>query len=551
MTGGKRRIAVLALIGVLGWLGYRWWAGDGSSSKQQVAAKGKRQVPAWQYKDGKMQRIDPGKLAAALKKLKRARGLVRVTGSVRERNTDRGIAGAEVVFASPLGEATASTDDDGHYSIDLQPGFYRAFARASGFVAVGTRLTERVPTAPDLGKLGMPRSELAPIIGIRSDRDGVDMHLFGGGVVKGTVYDEAGRPVPGAIVSAEHLSGRLRAVAGTDVDETGLDGSFRLEVPAGYLKLAASHDDYAGLTDSAQNRVYLSAGDTTTANLTLTEGCIVTGSVVSSEGEPVAEGTLEEKVGGLPPNDWAPVGKLNAFGRFRLTRTDSKSMELRAWPWKSAPTATRTIDCYEGARHEGVVLVTRDLDPDLEGTIVDRHGRRVADAYIDLFPLSPGGMEQQERADAVGEWAFHNLPEGDYHVTAYVPGAGAVATTVTVPSTGVQLQLSGTGTLLGEVKGIENGSFTMVIERCALTTEGRTARFDETSMPPTTVLVPVEYGKFRVDNLPACPIRGRATIERRTARFQVTITADSDTTTVIDLRPYDQRTQGGGIDWDR
>jgi hypothetical protein len=396
----------------------------------------------------------------------------------------------------------------------------------------------------------MPRSELAPIIAVHTDRAGVDMRLFGGGIIRGTVYDEAGRPVPGAIVSARHLSGRIRAVAGTDMDETDVNGAFTLEVPAGYLQLAASHIDYAGLGNSPANRVYLKAGDTASADLTLTAGCIITGRVVDADGQPVREGTLEERVGGRPPNDWAPVGKLDPRGHFRFAKTRTREIELRAWPWKSPPTTTRKVECYDGARHEDLVLVTEDLEPDLEGVIIGHDGRRIPDAYIDLFPLFSGGMEQQERADEVGEWAFHKLPPGDYHVTAYVPGYGAAAQTVTVPSSGIRLRLSGTGILMGEVQGIDNGSFTMIIERCDLQTEGRSARFDETSMPPTRVLVPVERGRFTVEAVPACPIRGRALFDHRTTFFRATVPQGGIATAKIDLRPAGQR-GSGVVEWDR
>jgi hypothetical protein len=466
------------------------------------------------------------------------------------------VAEAEVVFARPSGEVTLIADESGCYSMEIHPGFYRVFARADGYVAVGEPPIERIPSRLDPDSIGLPRSELAPLIGLFRD-EYVDIHMRAGARITGSIFDSEGRPVANAVVSAKAGTERLVAgpglVLGSDVDETDLDGSFVLEVAAGSIWLAAVHEDLGGLAYSPNNTLYLDPGDEAHVDLTMTAGCIINGRVVNSRGEPGSKGSLEAYVGGLPPNDYTPVSKLDDDGRFRFATPETEVVKLRAWPWKSAPTETREFDCTTANRYDGVVFVVPDIDPDLEGVIVTADGEPVADAFIDLFPLDAGGMAQQERADTSGEWAFFALPHGRYQLTAYVVGHGAVAQTVTIPSNDVRLVLSGTGSLMGTVQGMREGAFTLVVERCRLRTgSGDLVQFDEVSMPSTTILVPVERGEFRVDGLPACPIEGHAKTPYRVVRFATTITVGEVAVHALDLRqPKAKRIHGVVIDRER
>jgi len=470
----------------------------------------------------------------------RVPGTVRVSGTVRDSDSGNPIPDAEVVFASPAGESSGLCGDDGTYQVDLRPGFYRAFARAEGYVTVGSPPVERTPRQPDVTSIGAPRGDLAPVVGLFRDQVGVDMQMRAGAEVFGTLFDDAGRPVAAAVIRASHRDNRSTGaslVLGTDMDETTLDGSFRLQVPAGRVTLEAFHADYAGLAFSPDNSLYVAPGDRVRVDLTLTEGCIISGQVVDSFGQPVSEGSLEARIGGVPPNDWAPIGGIDAEGRFRYATTELGRFDLRAWPWKSPPSEPQTIDCSEAGRHDDVVFEVPFADPDLDGVILSADGLPIANAFVDLFPLALSGMAQQERADDAGSWSFFALPPGPYHLTAYVPGQGVAARRVTVPARGLELVLSGTGALAGQVRGIRDGSFTLVVERCQpRTDEGAPAQLDDVSMPPSTILVPVENGEYRVEGLPACPMSARAATPYRTVWLTTEVKAGDTSTLDLDLR---------------
>lgn len=479
-------------------------------------------------RDGRLEPVDLGRLPELAELLRRRTpGLVVVAGTVRQADSGDPVGGAEVVFAGAAGQISAIADSEGRYALQLAPGFYRAFAQADGHVAVAPTTRERIPGPPTLDQAGMPVDKLAPVLGAFRDQAGVDLHLHPGGAVAGTVFDGDGGPVAGAVVAARRLSrgGSMRMVLGTDIDVTDLDGSFRLEVPAGTVALHASHDDYAGLARGSTSRLHVSPGSEARVDLTLTAGCIITGQAVDGRGNGVGPGALEAWIGGPPPNDFTPVGHLGDDGRFRLASAEPGAMKLRAWPWKSPPSAPVELDCADGVRYRDLTLLIPTAEPDLEGTLRSAGGEPIPDAFVDLYPLAPGGMAQQERADAYGDWAFFALPAGSYQLTAYVPGHGVAAVPVEVPGRGYRLELSGTGTLTGSVADLGNGTFTLVLDRCAVRNPDDTlARLDEVTMPETRVLVPVENGTYRIDGLPACALTARAELPGRTVPIHTTIT---------------------------
>lgn len=173
-----------------------------------------------------------------------------------------------------------------------------------------------------------------------------------------------------------------------------------------------------------------------------------------------------------------------------------------------------------------MLFVLPDADAELDGVLLDAGDEPVVNAYVDIVPLSSSGMAQQERSDVYGEWGFYSLPAGQYRMSAYVPGKGAAAAVVSVPGDHIRLQLSGTGSIAGTVKNVQHGSFRLYIEQCTVERDGRRIQLDALTMAATTVIVPVESGEFRVDGLPACHLRGHASIKGSGAWFNVQVKAN-------------------------
>lgn len=201
---------------------------------------------------------------------------------------------------------------------------------------------------------------------------------------------------------------------------------------------------------------------------------------------------------------------------------------MRAWPWQSPPSPARRFRCHDGARFDDVVFQLPERRPDLEGVLVDKAGQPVSFGYLDLRPLDPDGIGQQERADAAGHWQVYSMPRGRYRVVAHADGRGTVDTQVVSPRDGIRLELGGTGRLEGTVPRLPSGSFQIALERCG---DGPGVIL----LLQAPRLVTVTGGRFAVDGLPACDLtfsavwRGRAVSQRATipaggaARVELTL----------------------------
>jgi hypothetical protein len=425
-------------------------------------------------------------------------GAVTISGTVLDMGTLEGVGGVEVVFRSEAGEETTIAGADGRYRIDVPAGTYRAFVRDDTVLSVGPADHVRLPELPTAEAAGAPDEALMPVVVAAADMDGVDLTVRQGGMLRGQVVDLAGRPVASAVVRAR--ARWLRPTLGTDVAETASDGTFELRLPRGIYEVEVSHPRFAGLGGpAADGRLEIEAGEVQRRTFTLAAGCVIAGRVVGPGGRRAGEGAIEQQWGS-GDHQFAPAGRIAADGTFRWTTTEETEVVLRAWPWKSPPSPARSFTCRDGARHEGVVFSLPDRGPDLDGLLVDRGGAPVALAYVDLAPLDPGGMAQQERTDEQGRWSVFELPAGRYLVTAYAAGRGVVATTVTVPQIGVRLQLGGTGRIEGRTPQLARGSFELGLLRCD---DGEAV----IRLPAERRLVTIKDHAFTIEDVPACNLQ--------------------------------------------
>jgi len=461
-------------------------------------------------------------------------GTVMISGTVIDRQAGAAVGDVEVVFRSEAGEESIIAGADGAYRIELTRGTYRAFVRDDRVLSVGRPDHQRLPSGPDADAVGLPDESAMPIVVATHDTDHVDLAVVRGGTIYGHVRDREGTPIARAIVRAR---GVRKPVLGTDVVETDASGAFSLRVPIGMWHLDATHPSYAGPSDS--DGVWLrSGGERAEQDLVLVAGCVITGRVLTAAGATAGEGAIEKRWGSTEL-EFSPTEKIAADGTFRWVTTEpDDEVTLRAWPWKSPPSPARTFACRDGARFDDVVFRLPSRGPDIEGTLADAAGNPVALAYIDLAPLDPGGISQQERTDVDGKWAVFQMPAGRYQVTAYAPGRGAVSTVISAPQTGVKLALGGTGKLEGTIP-IENGSFEVRIFGC--TFDGRMV-----TVPDDARIVGVVGGKFSLENLPACTLSINATWNTIQQQLVVTIPPGGTATTAIEIGHHVDLGDDGG-----
>lgn len=454
----------------------------------------------------------------------RSDGTVTISGTVLDRNSAAPIGDVEVVFRDATGEQSAIASADGRYRIELPSGTYRAFVRDETVFSVGMADRVRLPGLPSLDTAGVPDETLMPVIAATRDTAGVDLVVLRGGVVAGKVTDGSGRPVSHAVIRAVPDTG-YRPSLGTDVTETDAAGAFELRIPAGAYQLEATHARYAGLVDGLRS-LEVGAGDHVTADLTLTAGCVIAGRVVDAHGAAASEGAIELQWGS-DDHEFSPSGRIAPDGTFRWVTTEPRDVTLRAWPWQSPRSPSRTFRCRDGARFEGVVFALPDRGPDISGVLADAAAAPVAFAFIDLAPLDPDGISQQERTDADGRWSVFHMPAGRYQVTAYVPGRGVVGTTIRAPQANVALALGGVGRIEGTTT-LDNGSFELALAEC--TEPGSIVIADHR-------LVAVAHGRFEIDNVPACNLAVVASVLGRQRTAMVSVAPDGIGRLELDLAP--------------
>jgi hypothetical protein len=462
---------------------------------------------------------------------------VTIAGRVIDLRQQQPVGNVEVVFRSAAGETSTMSHQDGSYAIQVATGTYRAFVRDDTVLSVGRADRVRLPTLPAPEAAGVPDDALMAIVLASRNTDGVDLSVVRGGIVSGHVVDRGGRPIAGAVLRARGAGG-VRPALATDIVETDGDGSFELRLPAGAFNLDASHPRFAGVAsvaDTAGARIAVAPGDHLQTTITLAAGCVIAGRVIGSGGTPAGDGAIE-KQWGQTELAFAPAGKIEPDGTFRWVTTDEADVTIRAWPWRSPPSPSRRFTCRDGARFDDVVFQLPDRRPDLEGVLVDQAGEPVGLTFVDLAPLDPGGVAQQERTDETGRWAVYHLPPGRYRVTAQAEGRGVTTQTITAPRSRVRLALGGTGRIEGTTPRLATGSFELVLGTCL-------AEGGMVAVPQARRLVTVTRGRFTVDDLPACELAFGAIWHGRRITAHVAIPSGGTAHVELDLGPDDVETQ--------
>jgi Carboxypeptidase regulatory-like domain len=516
MTRRSRIAWVIAATAVLG--GVAWWLWRPARSMvKDDAALGTR-TPGRASRGA----ADPGDaFARAQRAGKLPFGVppgdqdVTITGRVVDVDQQKPVGGVEVVFRGPAGEVTTTSYRNGSYAIRLPAGVYHAFVRDEAVMSFGRPDGVRLPALPSAETVGVPDEALMTIVVASADTDEVDLSVVRGGFVSGRVIDREGRPIVGAVLRARSSAGGrggLRPTLATDITESDRTGTFELRLPPGPFDLEAAHPQFAGVDETSESRVIVVPGLHVHATIILAAGCVITGRVIRPNGAPASDGAIE-KQWGQGEMQFGPAGRIEADGTFRWVTTEETGVTLRAWPWKSPPSPSRTFSCRDGTRFDDVVFRLPVRAPDIAGWLRDHDGEPVGFAFIDLVPLDGGGIAQQERTDAEGRWSVFQMPRGRYRVTAHAEGRGVVSQTIESPHDSVLLELGGTGRLEGTTSRLASGSFELTLGTCVDANA-------LTPLPQSRRLVTVAGGRFTVDDLPACELsygitwRGTTTQQR-------------------------------------
>ena len=366
----------------------------------------------------------------------------------RVRSAAGPVAGAAVVavlhgdLANP---ARGATGADGGYELrGLAPGVYRISASAQGFAAT-----------------------VVPGVTLRTgDRFTLDVLLVSPSAVSGTVTDMDGRPVAGALVSADGQGirgpgpgggggGGAGVATASLAALTGADGRYRLEgVSPGPVRVSARKD---ATSPAALKVVTVEEGETVTADLSLVEGGVVAGTVVDPAGNPVAGAMVWTSGGAGPPRPGeARQATADGAGAFLLalppgTYGLAASRARSRFRFAGRPAPLATVQLVAGQRAEVSLVLPDDPAPGITGRVLEPGAVPAAGAIVWVGALGAG--LQATQADTEGAFSLPSPGTGPVQVNARSGGrTGSVEATPPAGDLVVQLQPAATvhGRLVGE-----------------------------------------------------------------------------------------------------
>lgn len=231
------------------------------------------------------------------------------------------------------------------------------------------------------------------------------------GLIRGAVMRHTGAPVTSGFVQASGASIFISASIGADARYvlTGL-------LPGTYtLTAVAFHPQGSGLTGTGTASV--TAGQTTTANLTIQPTGTVTGSVRTAAGAPAASVFMD----------------LSGFGASRSTQTDAAGR----YTFTDVPVGSFTVRAFEpatGVPTTAVVGVTQDQTTTQDLTLIASgtvqvqvsfaSGGPASGAQVNILEAARGYFRFAGYTDANGRLDIVNVAAGTFTLRAFHPANG-------------------------------------------------------------------------------------------------------------------------------
>ncbi len=286
------------------------------------------------------------------------------------------------------------------------------------------------------------------------------------GRLEGQVVDQRGEPVEGATVMANP---DRSVMAGATVvrqqrrpawARTGADGHFLIaDVEPGLLEVTARAEGYQHLVRTG---IEIEAGGALELELVLEAGAVVEGTLTTTDGEPVAEGSIsvsERQDGLFTGRSITASGLTDVEGYYRVT---------------GAPTGPATITAQHDGRRlmrnvevrpgTNVVDLVLERGFEITGQVVAPDGNPVGGASLSIRKITQPGMthysfgSSQVVSTAAGTFTITGVSAGNYTVTAAREGYAHTRSEVFEVSgdvTGLLLELSYGASLKGRVLGLE------------------------------------------------------------------------------------------------
>jgi protocatechuate 3,4-dioxygenase beta subunit len=372
-----------------------------------------------------------------------------LAGRVIDGGTGGAIEDAEVTVATGvLGLHTRSVRSDGRGRFELVGivgDDHALYIEADGYVAAGP----------------LRHSAAEPSMTVQLAR---------ASIIEGSVVDERGLPIEGALVRA-FGQGQPSAVAPAATESlgmtsgpvppisaagstglafvrqtaTGPDGSFRLpNLSPGAYTIAASHDDFA---PAESDRLHVRAGATRSGiALRMRSGAELAGRVVDERGNGLEGIPVELRT----PEDRLPRMSVTASDGSFSFRGVRGEVSVTALPYDLPP--VREAVTIGDAALVTVELALSSALYTLHGRVVDERGFGVSGALLTVSAKSPQTpIRRTAKSDTDGTFSVPALPEPPFKLSAEHPAYGPAELPDINSTDDVRVVMSAGVTFLGEV----------------------------------------------------------------------------------------------------
>ncbi len=326
---------------------------------------------------------------------------------------------------------TITTDPQGAWSApSVPPGRYTIAATAKGLVP------------GSLDKLVVAEGE---------HRTGVDLVLeTGGTLVRGTVSDVGGGPVPGARLSFERDrdtpfgSPELIAIAGAD-------GSYELTLGDGDYTAKATHEDYTRAARDVEV-----GGTPLTVDFVLSPGGAIRGVVVTRDGATLP-GAMVIASAGHHRGGGGGTTRTNDKGEFALRSLGSGAISITAAGRGFASEQPTVVELGIGEQVEGVrVIVDRAFS--ISGSVVETGtAKGISGVRLGAFSIASGQMAMApDPSDADGTFEIVGVRPASYMLFAIgettMPEIGKPVEVIDQDITGLTIEMGSGVTVSGRVE---------------------------------------------------------------------------------------------------
>jgi beta-lactamase regulating signal transducer with metallopeptidase domain len=411
-----------------------------------------------------------------------------VAGIVRDAATRQPIEGARVAPARGWSTTDsdpgpmARTDSSGRFRLQGLPlGASQIEVVAAGFGSQALRVT--------------------------AGRGDIQFFLNPGTEITGSVIDSRGRPVRGALASADDGVG-LQARSAPPTDERGRFSVGGL-VPGTY-RLVVRHPEFAPLLQAG---IVVELGAPARVDVRLEPALRIVGRLVDADEKPVTGRVFLQAFNGadVPMSLAAQVATaVEAGGGFVLNGVPRGTLALGIRPRGHLPTRMEvSAPAKEAVLDLGNIRLESGLI--IRGSVRDRQGAPIANAKVSTRQEN---REALAASEADGTFILNGLPEGPRRVSVSAEGFAPAELEADAGGRSVKVVLDAEAVVAGTVvdeSGRSLDTFRALLYtegpersgRLTATPQGDDGRFRITAVPPGTYVLDIQAGSYADRSLPA------------------------------------------------